>query len=169
MKPMWKWIIGIVSVPVGLVVLVSLPAGPPVAAYKTNWQSFSWGKMYVWAGNASLEPREGKQLNWNISPKNGAAEIGCNFTVKRVYLKDPDSDVALIDEIVSPQDSDWFYTRLTSNKQIRLTMFPVDLRREDFPYDLEIDFDLDCKDGQSSYTFSEPLDFRMVQPRLSRQ
>lgn len=158
------------------------PVGKPVASYETNWKKFSWGKMWVWMSptktNFSVDTDTSGRLLLQFLFKKKVMNEGCVFSVRRVVLNDPDTDDVLIDEIVNYTDLTPMTVELEAGKppvgpngslQLSLNRYRFEYAQSDFPYDLSIEMDLNCADTQETYTFSEPLEFRMVQPILGNQ
>ncbi|MCF6293801.1 MAG: hypothetical protein L3J04_10445 [Robiginitomaculum sp.] len=102
----------------------------------------------------------------NFSFKKNVMEKGCALTVKRVYLKDPDTGVVLIDGIASFSDSKPMVAEIGeyNNRQLSLFKFPFEYQQSGFPYDLTLDMDFNCRDKETSDTFSKQINFLMVQP-----
>ena len=159
-----KWIGGVVVVLfVLLTALANLPVGKPMASYKSDWQQFSWGKMYAWVAVTQIDVSGTLLINFSFA--RNILKKGCALSMSSILLKDPVNGVNLIDieDIEVYWNGIWNYTQWSGYK------FEFEFDRHNFPYDLNIELDLDCNGVQESFTFSEPLEFRMVQPRLGGQ
>ena len=149
--------------------------GSPVASYKTETQKFNWGKMYVWmskaVGTRSGDTEGSGYLLVNLTLKKKVMGKGCTLTLKRVYLRDPDRGVVLIDGIASFSDARPMTTEIGeyNSRQLSLSQFPFEYEQSNFPYDLSLDLDFNCRGKQTSHEFSKQIGFSMVQPVLWEQ
>ena len=160
---MLKWIIGILLAPIALLaLLLNAPLGDPIPSYKTDKQQFSWGEMYAWMSVRQTDVSGYLLINFNFASSVVGKE--CILSVNRVLLTAPVRGIDLMDI-----DDVHTVTATSGVRQINFFGHLFEYNRHGFPYDLEIKLDFDCDGVQQSFTFSEPLEFRMVQPRLAGQ
>ncbi|MEE9272135.1 MAG: hypothetical protein V3U57_02510 [Robiginitomaculum sp.] len=144
--------------------------GDPVASYKTKTQKFSWGKMHAWMSREAgtrYDATEGSgYLLLNLSYKKSVMEKGCTLSFTRVYLKDPDTGVVLVDSAASLKKSAPMIREIGeyNSGQLSLDKFPFAYTQSSFPYNLSLDVSFNCEGKQTSDTFSKQIKFSMVQP-----
>jgi hypothetical protein len=150
--------------------------GEPVESYKTKTQKFSWGEMYVWMstaqGTTNIADIEGSgYLLLNFSFKKNVMKKGCALTVQRVYLKDADTGVVLIDDITSLANETLMTEEIGEydSGQLSLSKYPFKYVQSSFPYNLSLDMDFNCNNKKTPLTFSKQIEFSMVQPVLWEQ
>lgn len=140
-----------------------MPVGKPVPSYKTDRQQFIWGEMHAWI--SVRQRNDSGVLIVNFSFARSVRNKGCVLSAKRIILNDPVIEMTLIDL----EDIVIFWNGTNNSTQLRLEERRFGFNRSNFPYDLIISVDFKCDGVQKSFTFSEPLEFRMVQPRLGGQ
>ncbi len=149
--------------------------GDTVESYETKTQKFSWGKMHAWmstaAGSRYDAPEGSGYLLLNLSYKKSVMEKGCTLTFSRVYLKDPNTGVVLIDSTDSDKNSAPMMRKIGeyNSGQLSLGKFPFEYKQSSFPYDLSLDVSFNCEGKQTSDTFSKQIEFSMVHPVIWEQ
>jgi len=127
----------------------------------TNTQKFGWGSMYgVPTNSPPYEeggPRTYLLLNFDFS-KISLSEK-CTLTVKRVLLRNPDTDQILM-EATEPRVN----YMIRSSSQFGYPNHRFDYVQSDLPLHLRVDMEYICFDVRESHTFSQKLRHQIWTP-----